>query len=73
VQLTPVQEGKLNSQREKLFQEREKRVKPGRDDKVLTDWNGLAITAIAEAGRSAGRLDWIEAAERAFDHVNGSA
>jgi uncharacterized protein YyaL (SSP411 family) len=57
----------------KLLAARETRIRPGRDDKVLTDWNGLAITAIAEAGRSAGRLDWIEAAERAFDHVNGSA
>jgi len=48
---------------------REKRVRPGRDDKVLVDWNGLAITAIAEAGRHFGRTDWIDTASTAYRFV----
>jgi uncharacterized protein YyaL (SSP411 family) len=48
---------------------REQRVRPGRDDKVLVDWNGLAITAIAEAGRHFGRADWIKAASIAYHFV----
>ncbi|MDG4893317.1 thioredoxin domain-containing protein [Mesorhizobium sp. WSM4976] len=48
---------------------REQRVRPGRDGKVLTDWNGLMIAALAEAGRSLGRPDWTEAAARAFAHI----
>jgi uncharacterized protein YyaL (SSP411 family) len=56
-----------------LLAARERRVRPGRDDKVLTDWNGLVIAAIAEAGRTLGHADWIEAAERAFDRLDGSA
>lgn len=52
--------------REKLLAAREQRVRPGRDGKVLTDWNGLVIAALAEAGRALKRIDWIEAAEQAF-------
>lgn len=51
---------------EKLLATREQRVRPGRDGKILTDWNGLVIAALAEAGRALKRIDWIEAAEQAF-------
>ncbi|ESZ10394.1 thioredoxin domain-containing protein [Mesorhizobium sp. L48C026A00] len=51
---------------EKLLATREQRVRPGRDGKILTDWNGLVIAALAEAGRAVKRIDWIEAAEQAF-------
>lgn len=53
----------------KLLAARELRVRPGRDDKALTDWNGLLIVALAEAGRSLGRADWIGAAAGAFDAI----
>ena len=51
--------------REQLFTAREKRVHPGKDDKVLTDWNGLMIAALARAGQALGRPDYIAAAEKA--------
>lgn len=55
--------------KEKLLAAREQRVRPGRDGKALTDWNGLMIAALAEAGRSLGRREWIAAAATAFDHI----
>lgn len=57
----------------KLLAVREQRVRPGRDGKVLTDWNGLMIAALAEAGRSLGRPDWIDAAAKAFAHIVGAS
>jgi uncharacterized protein len=62
-------ETRLASIRRKLLAAREQRVHPDRDDKVLTDWNGLAIGAIADAGRLFGRDDWIRMAETAFRFV----
>jgi uncharacterized protein len=52
-----------------LFELRERRVHPGTDDKVLAAWNGLAITAFAEAGRVLGEPRYVEAAARAGDFV----
>ena len=57
----------------KLLAAREQRVRPGRDGKTLTDWNGLMIAALAEAGRSLDRRDWIEVAETAFAHIDGAS
>ena len=48
----------------KLFEMRERRVHPGRDDKVLTSWNGLMLSAFAEAARVLKRDDYREIAER---------
>ncbi|HWS88492.1 MAG TPA: thioredoxin domain-containing protein [Pyrinomonadaceae bacterium] len=47
-----------------LFTERERRVKPGRDEKVITAWNGLMLEAYAEAAAVLERDDYREAAER---------
>ncbi|MFH5886035.1 thioredoxin domain-containing protein [Halalkalibaculum sp. DA3122] len=63
---------KLNSIRKKLFQEREKRVRPFLDDKILTDWNGLAIAALAKAGTIFQEQEYIERAERAFGFISAN-
>jgi hypothetical protein len=46
-----------------MFDARALRVRPGLDDKVLTEWNAMFIATIAEAGAALGRADWIAAAE----------
>ncbi len=51
--------------RQKLFAHREQRVHPGKDDKVLTDWNGLMIAALAKAARALDAPEYAEAARRA--------
>jgi uncharacterized protein YyaL (SSP411 family) len=53
----------LADARRKLFEAREQRVHPGRDDKVLTSWNGLMLAAFAEAARVLDRNDYRETAE----------
>jgi uncharacterized protein YyaL (SSP411 family) len=62
-------ERRLASARPKLYEAREKRVRPGLDDKILTAWNGLMIKGLALAGRLLGREDFIAAAGRAFDFL----
>jgi uncharacterized protein YyaL (SSP411 family) len=52
-----------------LFRAREKRVRPGLDDKVLADWNGLMIAALANAGLVFERADWVRLARDAFDFI----
>jgi uncharacterized protein YyaL (SSP411 family) len=46
----------------RLLAIRERRPQPARDDKVITSWNGLAIAALAEAGRRLDRVDYVDAA-----------
>jgi uncharacterized protein len=55
--------------RELLLQARGARVRPGWDDKVLADWNGLMIAALADAGAVFERPDWIAAARDAYEFV----
>jgi hypothetical protein len=62
-------EKRLAPLREKLLSARAKRVRPGLDDKVLADWNGLMIAALANAGALLGEKKWIELAARAFRFV----
>ncbi len=55
--------------RHKLFAVRETRVKPARDEKILTEWNGLMIHALAECGVVTGRADALGAAIKAADFI----
>jgi uncharacterized protein YyaL (SSP411 family) len=55
--------------RGKLLKEREKRIRPGLDDKVLADWNGLMIAALANGGALLGESGWIDMAARAFGFI----
>jgi uncharacterized protein len=60
---------KLDSSRETLFREREKRIHPYKDDKILTDWNGLMIASLAKAGRVLNNGDYTIAAERSVEFI----
>ncbi|HEY2035994.1 MAG TPA: thioredoxin domain-containing protein, partial [Steroidobacteraceae bacterium] len=62
-------ESTLSSARQKLLHIRERRVRPGRDDKILTSWNGLMIRGMAVAAAALGRDDVAESASRALDFV----
>jgi uncharacterized protein YyaL (SSP411 family) len=62
-------EKRLAVLRDKLFAARTKRIRPGLDDKVLADWNGLMIAALANAGAALGKDEWVELAARAFRFV----
>jgi uncharacterized protein YyaL (SSP411 family) len=57
--------------RARLFELRERRPKPLRDDKAIASWNGLAVAALAEAGARLERPDWVRAAAEAADFVLG--
>jgi uncharacterized protein YyaL (SSP411 family) len=52
----------LEEGREKLYAEREKRVKPGRDEKILTSWNGLMISSFVDGFRVAGNEKYLKGA-----------
>ncbi len=59
----------LASARALLFNTREERVRPGRDDKVVTAWNALSIRGLADVGQQLGRPDCLAAATRAVDYL----
>jgi hypothetical protein len=61
----------IDAGRTKLFAAREKRVRPGRDEKVLVSWNALAIRGMAHAGRVFDRPEWIASARRALEFIRG--
>jgi uncharacterized protein YyaL (SSP411 family) len=68
----PLEGPLLERAREKLFTAREKRVRPGRDEKVLVSWNALAIRGMARAGRVFGEKQWIASARRALEFIRGT-
>ena len=65
-------EALLVTAREKLFQIRSTRVRPGLDDKVLCSWNALMIKGMCIAGRILDRPDYLISAERAMDFIRST-
>jgi uncharacterized protein len=59
----------ITAGKRKLFRAREERVRPGRDDKTLAAWNGLMLTAFAEAANILGRDDYREVALRNAEFI----
>jgi len=55
--------------RQALFAARELRVRPGLDDKILTEWNALFVSALAEAAAATGRADWLADARTAGEFL----
>jgi uncharacterized protein len=55
--------------RRKLFEHREKRIKPDRDEKIITAWNGLMLASFAEAGVILGNANYTDTARRNADFV----
>ena len=62
-------EQELAASRAKLFAAREKRIHPGKDDKVIVAWNGLMIDAMARAGAVLGEQKYLDAAAKAADFL----
>ncbi|HXV74671.1 MAG TPA: thioredoxin domain-containing protein, partial [Sphingomonadales bacterium] len=69
---SPDVEAGLKASRERLFAARSARTRPLCDDKVLADWNGLAIAALARAAQVFDRPDWLSLAKEAFAFVAGT-
>ena len=60
---------RLSMLRGKLLELREKRVRPGLDDKILADWNGLMIAALVHAAIAFEAPEWLAMAQQAFDFI----
>jgi uncharacterized protein len=65
----PVADPGLETARQKLFAARERRIHPGRDEKILVSWNALAIRGMAHAGRVFGRPAYTASARRALAFI----
>ncbi len=68
----PEEEAVLGECRRRMLAIRQQRPKPNFDDKVLVDWNGMAITALAEAALVFSRPDWLDAGAKAFRSLLGT-
>ena len=68
----PEVEARLASLRARLLERRASRVRPGLDDKILADWNGLMIAALVRASPLVDRPEWIALAQGAYGFVAAS-
>lgn len=59
----------LEQSRQKLFSARKQRIHPSKDDKVLTDWNGLMIAALAKGAQALNKPEYADAARKAADFL----
>ncbi len=62
----------IEALRARLFEARATRVRPGLDDKVLTEWNALALAALADAAAAFERADWLDATREAAEFLLSS-
>ncbi|MGQ0442180.1 MAG: thioredoxin domain-containing protein [Methylophilaceae bacterium] len=69
---TEEEQALLSGARTKLFTAREKRSRPGCDDKILTSWNALAVKGLARAGRVFNQPDWITLAQSSVDFIKNN-
>jgi uncharacterized protein YyaL (SSP411 family) len=69
---TTTNEPALAAMRSLLLERRGRRIRPGLDDKILADWNGLMIAALVHGAIAFDRSDWLEIATTAFDFVAGA-
>ncbi len=67
--LAPDEEAKLAAMRAKLLAARSSRIRPGWDDKVLADWNGLMIAALVKAAKALDHPEWLSLATRSFTFI----
>jgi uncharacterized protein len=65
-------EARLTTARTKLYAARERRVRPGRDDKVLASWNAMMVRGMAHAARAFGEQAWLASARRALAFLRGT-
>jgi len=69
--LSEADEARLATSRGKLLARRGARIRPATDDKVLADWNGLMIAALAFAAATFHRSEWVAMADRALAFITG--
>jgi uncharacterized protein YyaL (SSP411 family) len=62
----------IESARRQLFAGRAKRIRPGRDEKILTSWNALMVEGMAHAARVFQRADWLASARHAMDFLRAT-
>jgi len=65
-------ESRLERARTKLLAARERRVRPGRDEKVLTSWNAMMVRGMARAARIFDRPEWLASARRSLDFIRNT-
>ncbi len=65
----PKDRARIDRARSQLLERRSERVRPATDDKVLSAWNALAASALAESGTMLGRIEWVRAAVEVMDFL----